>query len=335
MKTIALTGATGFLGSHVLIQLLNKGYNVKANIRNEKKAESLLNSIKHLTQEDCTEKISFFKADFSSSNNWKEYFTGCEALIHVASPMGSGKETKEELIKIAKEGTLLVFNAAKDAGITRIVMTSSQAASTPRISAGKIILDEDFWSDENNPELDPYRISKIKSEKAAWHFAKENGITLTAILPGAIFGPVLSKESVSSAAVIGRILSGTMPAIKVNLEVCDVRDVAALHILALENSKAENQRYLAASQFIIMSGIAKVLKNNFKAYKKIKTGEIPNFMVKIIAKAVPSMRPFVPMLTRKYRHTTQKAETELLWVQHSQEETIIDTAKSLIELKIV
>jgi nucleoside-diphosphate-sugar epimerase len=335
MKTIALTGATGFVGSHILIQLLNKGYIVRANIRNEKKAKGLLDSIKNVVQKDFIKNIVFFKADFSSYDNWEANFNGCDALIHVASPLGSGKETKEELIKIAKEGTLLVFHAAKNVGITRIIMTSSQAASTPETSIGNVVLDEEFWSDLSNPELDPYRISKIESEKAAWEFAKENNLDLTTILPGAIFGPILSKESISSSAIIGKILNGTMPAIKVNLEICDVRDVGNLHILALENSKAINQRYLAASQIISISEIGNILKDNFKDYKKIKTKEIPNFMVKIIAKIVPAIRTFVPMLSRQYKHTTKKAEKELSWTQHSPKEIIIDTAKSLIELKII
>jgi nucleoside-diphosphate-sugar epimerase len=279
--------------------------------------------------------LPFFKADFFSNNNWETNLKGCDVLIHVASPLGSGKETKEELIKIAKNGTILVFQAATNVGISRIIMTSSQAASTPAISMGNVILDDDFWSDLNNPELDPYRISKIESERAAWKFAKENNLDLTTILPGAIFGPVLSKESISTSIIIGKILNGTMPAIKVNLEICDVRDIGNLHILAFENPIAINQRYLAASQIISISEVANILKENFKDYKKIKTREIPNFMVKIIAMIVPAMRTFVPMLARQYKHTTKKAETELSWVQHSPKEIIIDTAKSLIDFEII
>ena len=335
MKTIALTGATGFVGSHILVQLLNKGYAVKANIRNEKKAETLLNSLENVVKKDVIKNISLFKADFGSNDNWETNLNGCNALVHVASPLGSGKETTEELIKTAKEGTLLVLRAAKNVGITRVIMTSSQAASTPETSIGNVIIDENFWSDLNNPELDPYRISKIESEKAAWKFAKENNLDLTTILPGAIFGPVLSKESISSSAIIGKILQGKMPVIKVNLEICDVRDVANLHILALENPKAINQRYLAASQIISIAEAANILKEHFKQYRKIKTKEIPNGMVKMIAMFVPAMRTFVPMLARQYRHTTRKAETELSWTQRAPKEIIIDTAQSLLDFKII
>jgi nucleoside-diphosphate-sugar epimerase len=286
-------------------------------------------------QKDFIKNFQFFKADFESSDNWETNLNGCDALIHVASPLGSGKETKEELIKTAKEGTLLVLRTAKNVGITRIIMTSSQAASTPETSIGNVILDEDFWTDLNNSELDPYRISKVESEKAAWIFAKENNLELTTILPGAIFGPILSKESISSSAIIGKILNGTMPIIKVDLEICDVRDVGNLHILALETPKAINQRYLAASQIISISELANILKENFKGYKKTKTKAIPNFIVKVIAIFVPTMRTFVPMLSRQYRHTTRKAEIELSWTQHSSKEIIIDTAKSLIDFRIV
>jgi nucleoside-diphosphate-sugar epimerase len=126
-----------------------------------------------------------------------------------------------------------------------------------------------------------------------------------------------------------------MPVIKLNLELCDVRDVGNLHILALENDRAINQRYLAASQIISISEAAHILKEHFKAYQKIKTKEIPNFMVKIIAMFVPAMRTFVPMLARQYRHTTRKAETELSWTQHAPKEILTDTAQSLLDFKII
>ena len=335
MDTVIVSGGTGFVASWVIVKLLEKGYKVKASFRNDSKADALRLGIEKVVGSDVLKNLSFFKADLTSEANWKEAMDGAIAVMHIASPLGNGTEKKEELVKIAKEGTLNILKSAIEAKVPHIIMTSSQAASTPHSSVGSITLDESFWTDITNPELDPYRISKIEAEKVAWEFVKDKNISLTTILPGAVFGPLLSKESNSTNEIIAKIMLGMPGVIKVGMEVSDVRDLAELHILALENEVARGKRYLAADQSITMQEMAQTLKIQFPEFKKIKIRAIPNFIVIIGSKFIPSFRSFVPMLKRRYQHTAKLAETELGWQQHAPKETIIATAESLIKFEIV
>lgn len=330
MKKVIVTGGTGFVAGWVITDFLNAGYAVGTSVRSLKKADRVEKELAKVVSKDKMKNLSFFEADLTSDKNWVKNLEGADGVIHVASPMGNGTQTVEELVDVAKNGTLTVLKAARDAGVKRVVMTSSQAASTPK-SGSTAVLDESFWTDVKNPDLDPYRISKIESEKAAWKFAKENDLDLTTILPGAIFGPVLSDKAVSSNQILLQLLNGLPMTPHVPLEISDVRDLAKLHRLAFEKPIAIGKRYLAASQVLQMADVEKIYQTNFP-YKKIKVRMMPNSITKLLARFIPSLRSLVPMLDRKSRHTTKAAENDLDWTQHKPEETVMDAAKSLIKL---
>lgn len=334
-KTIAVTGGTGYIAGFVIAEFLNYGYTVRASVRNLSKFEALKKSLSVYVNEEALSRLTAFEADLTSSKGWADGFSGADGIIHVASPLGHGTESKEELRRIAEGGTLNVLNGALAAGVKRVVMTSSQAASTPPISVGNVVLDETYWSDENNPELDPYRLSKIASEKAAWAFSKEHGLNLTTILPGAVFGSVMSSESISSNAILLRLLNGGIPrALNIPLEVSDVRDLAALHLLAFESGNAIGERFLAASQTIRMPEVARIFRQKYPESKTPKR-VFSNGMVRLLANFIPSLRSMVPMLGRTYSHTTKKAEHLLGWSQHSPQDTVLDAAASLDQFGMV
>ncbi len=334
-KTVAVTGGTGYVAGFVIAEFLNHDYTVRASVRSLSKTEDLHKALSAFVNEGALSRLSFFEADLTSSKGWADGFSGMDGVIHVASPLGHGTETAEELRRVAEGGTLNVLQGALDAGVVRAVMTSSQAASTPKISAGKIVLDETFWSDERNPELDPYRLSKIASEKAAWAFSKKHGLHLTTILPGAVFGPVMSAKNISSNSILLNLLNGGIPrALNIPLEVSDVRDLAALHRLAFENGNAIGERFLAASQTIRMPEVAKIYRERYPESKAPKN-VFPNWMVRLLSKFIPSLRSMVPMLGRVYSHTTEKAERLLGWRQHTPQETVLDAAASLDHLGMI
>lgn len=335
MKTVAVTGGTGYVAGFVIAEFLNHGYAVRASVRSPAKAETLKKDLASFVEEGALSRLSFFEADLTSPKGWAAGFSGADGVIHVASPLGHGTESAEELRHVAEDGTLNVLQGALDAGAKRVVMTSSQAASTPPISIGKAVMDETFWSDEKNPELDPYRLSKIASERAAWAFAKEHGIALATVLPGAIFGPVMSAENLSSNSILLRLINGGMPrALNVPLEVSDVRDLAVLHLLAFENGNAVGERFLAASQTITMPEVARIYREQYPD-SKTPAKVFPNRMMRLLSVFVPSLRSMVPMLGRRYSHTAEKAERLLGWSQHTPRETVLAAAASLDRLGMI
>ncbi|WP_338126429.1 NAD-dependent epimerase/dehydratase family protein [Secundilactobacillus kimchicus] len=333
-KTIVVTGGSGFVAGWVIREFLAHGYHVRTSLRHLNKAAAIRQSVTNGLSDSQRANLSFFEADLTAQSGWANGMDGADGVIHVASPLGTGRETTDELVKVAKDGTLNVLRAAKMAGITRVVMTSSQAASTPPTSIGAAVLDESYWTSLDNPELDPYRISKVESERAAWAFAEAQGLALTTILPGAIFGPVLSTHSISSNGILVNFLHRTNVVPKVPLEISDVRDLARLHRLAFENPVAIGKRYLAADQTITMIQVAKLYQQAFPE-RHLHLMTIPNGGLRFAAKFIPGLRSLLPMLKRTYHHTTAAVQNDLGWQQYTPEETVIDAAQSLIDQGIV
>jgi len=334
-STVAVTGGTGYIAGFIIAEFLNHGYEVRASVRDLAKLDAVKDGLSGWVDDEAISRLSGFEADLTRPSGWARGFDGADGVIHVASPLGTGTESIDELTQIAQGGTMHVLQGALDGGVKRVVMTSSGAACTPRVAIGAVELDESFWSDLDNPELDPYRVSKIASERAAWSFAKNNDLQLTTILPGAVFGPVMRADVISGDEILLRLLNGGMPAsLKVPFEVADVRDVAVLHRLAFEKDAAIGQRFLASSTTISMPEVAKLYREHFPQAKTPK-GVFPNWTVRLLAMFIPSLRQMVPMLGRKYCHTTQKAESLLGWTRHTPQETMLDAAQSLIDHGLV
>ncbi|BDZ30310.1 NAD-dependent epimerase/dehydratase family protein [Lactiplantibacillus sp. WILCCON 0030] len=332
MKKVIVTGGSGFVASWVIAEFLTHHYAVATSLRSLKKAATIKQGLARYVSATDLARLTFFEADLTSADGWEAGLQGADGVIHVASPLGHGTELTEELVSIAKAGVQHVLSAAHAVGIKRIVLTSSEAASTPA-SLASGTFDESFWTQLDNPELDAYRISKVEAEKAAWQLAKADALALTTILPGAIFGPVMTSN-LSSNGILLQLLKG-LPAIpKVPMEVSDVRDLARLHRLAFENDQAIGQRYLAADQSISMLQIARTYQQSFPQLK-LAVRPLPNFATRQLAKVMPSLRALVPMLDRHYHHTTQAATTQLGWSQHTPVETVVAAAQRLISLGLV
>ncbi|MFC6260875.1 NAD-dependent epimerase/dehydratase family protein [Levilactobacillus fujinensis] len=332
MKKVVVSGGSGFVASWVITEFLTHGYAVATSLRSLDKAERIKQGLSRYVSAVQLANLSFFQADLTRPAGWQAGMAGADGVIHVASPLGNGTESTAELVEVARDGVLNVFQAAADAGVKRIVMTSSQAASTPDSHATGTF-DESLWTDLANPELDPYRISKVKAERTAWAFAEEHDLSLTTILPGAIFGPVMTAN-LSSNGLLRQLLKGLPAVPKVPLEVSDVRDLAVLHRLAFEQSAAIGNRYLAASQTISMPAVAKLYQQNYSQLR-VHARPLPNWATRLLAKPMPALRSLVPMLDRRYHHTTAAAEHDLGWTQHTPTETVLAAADRLISLGLV
>ncbi|MGA8035358.1 MAG: aldehyde reductase [Candidatus Acidiferrales bacterium] len=340
MSTVLVTGGSGFIGSHAIIKLLEAGHTVRTTVRNLNR-ESELRAMLKVGGVDAGDKLTFFAADLEKDAGWAEAVRGCEFVLHVASPLpASFPKHEDELIVPAREGTLRVLRAARDAGVKRVVLTSSFAA----IGYGRLEQTAPFtekdWTDPNAKDVAPYPKSKTLAERAAWDFmAKEGGaLELTTVNPVAVFGPVLAPDYSASIQIIQRLMDGALPgAPQLYFGVVDVRDVADLHVIAMTHPAAKGERFLAvAGEFMSMRQIALVLKARMgAAAKKVPTLQVPNFVVRLAALRDPTIKSILPELGKKKTATNEKARRLLTWSPRSNEVAIVATAESLIRLGLL
>jgi nucleoside-diphosphate-sugar epimerase len=330
--TVLVTGGTGFVAGWCIAGLLDRGYRVRTTVRDPGRSSGLSAQFP-----DAADRLEFVRADLTADAGWAEAVAGVDAVLHVASPMGGGNQPKnpDDLIVPARDGARRVIAAAVTAGVPRVVMTSSGAAATPpQGSVGEF--DESLWTDPDQPGLDTYRRSKALSERAAWdEVAGSATTTLTTILPGAVFGPVRSPESRSSTQVVAQLMRSGPGVPRIGLQVVDVRDLADLHIAAMETPAAAGRRFLAVAGFLWMREIAELLRTEFGDGRQGAVRELPDWLVRVVARLRPGMAELVPMLGRRYTYTTAAARSVLGWQPRPVRDTIIDTARSLVDLGLV
>lgn len=308
---------------------------VRTTVRTLAKEQAVRTAV--ATQVDPGDRLTFVLADLTADAGWDAAVTGCDYVLHVASPLGNDNpKNPDELIIPARDGALRVLRAATKAGVNRVVMTSSCAAATPSQPGDEQIIDESLWTDPDAKGLTAYRQSKTLAEMAAWEFMAtyDGPTTLTTILPGAVFGPLLSADTLGSVQVIGRLLQGRAPGTpRIGLEIVDVRDVAEMHILALTVTQAAGQRFIAVSEFMWMTEVAQTLNARLgSAAGKVPTRTLPDFLLRLLSRFDPSLHSITAMLGRKFRHTSAKAQHLLGWQPRSAVETVIACAESLIAL---
>jgi len=338
-QTVLVTGGTGFLGAHIIIQLLQKGYQVKTTIRSMQRKSDVIQMLS-AGGVASLDRLDFVEADLMNDTHWNEAVRDCDYVLHVASPFpGTALQHEDELIRPAREGALRVLKAAHDAGVRRVVMTSSFAAIGYSIDPREHTFTENDWTDPNS-KIAAYIKSKTVAELAAWHFAKNEGVSLelTVINPVGIFGPVLGKDFSSSIQLVARILSGKIPKIpQLNFGVVDVRDVAELHIKAMTAEKAAGQRFLAAADGPgSLPEIARLLRARYPHHRPpISTKVLPDWMVKLVANFKPELKAIATQLGPAKSLSNQKAKTILQWTPRKRETTIVDTSDSLLKFGII
>ncbi|MBQ75753.1 MAG: hypothetical protein CMQ20_12135 [Gammaproteobacteria bacterium] len=248
-EKILVTGASGFIASHCILDLLQHGYAVRGTLRNLDRSEKLRDIIaKH---HSGASEIEFAEANLTSADGWAEAIDGCDGVFHVASPVSAVlPKDSNELIEPARQGTVNVLTAAKNAGIKRVVLTSSAAAVTGSEKVSERTYTCDDWSDPLDSNLTAYSVSKTIAEKKAWEMAAGGGSELAVINPVVVLGPALETDYGTSLELLYKLLTGELPLVpNVGYEIVDVRDVATLHRLAFEHPEAAGQRFLCAAGF--------------------------------------------------------------------------------------
>ncbi|HTA71701.1 MAG TPA: aldehyde reductase [Bryobacteraceae bacterium] len=340
MSTILVTGGTGFIGSHSILQLLAAGHRVRTTVRNLKREGDVRAMLKEGAA-DPGDRLSFIAADLENDAGWAEAVAGCEYVLHVASPFPQTvPKHEDELIVPAREGALRVLHASRDAGVKRVVLTSSFAAIGYGQKPQATPFDETSWTDPNGDDVLPYVKSKTLSERAAWDFiAKEGGgLELSVVNPVGVFGPVLGPDYSTSILLVQRMMDGALPGCpQIYFGAVDVRDVADLHIRAMTSPAAKGERFLAvAGDFMSLLDIAKVLKNRMGvSAKRVPTRQLPNWLVRLAALRDPAVKQILPELGKRKNGTNEKARRILGWAPRSNEESIVATAESLVRLGLL
>jgi len=339
MSTVLVTGGSGFVGSYCILQLLAAGHAVRTTLRDLRREGDVRAMLKEGGAEPGN-RLSFMAADLEKDDGWGGAVAGCEYVLHVASPLPSKlPKDEDELIAPAREGALRVLRASRDAGVKRVVLTSSFAAIGYGQKRQQTPFNETNWTDPNS-DITAYTKSKTLAERAAWDFmAKEGGsLELSVINPVSVFGPILGSDYSTSIFVVQRLMDGAIPACpRIWFGIVDVRDVADLHIRAMTHPAAKGERFLGvAGDFMSMLEIAKLLKSRMGASaRKVPTWELPNWLVRRAAFRDPAARLILPELGKVKNGTSEKAKRTLGWVPRSREEAIIATAESLVRLGLL
>jgi nucleoside-diphosphate-sugar epimerase len=340
MSTVLVTGGSGFIGAHTILQLLADGHQVRTTVRSLKR-EGDVRAMLKIGGVEAGNRLSFIAADLEKDAGWREAVAGCEYVLHVASPLPpSVPKNEDELIVPAREGTLRVLRASRDAGVKRVVLTSSFAAIGYGYKSRTTSFNETDWTDLDGEVVAPYQKSKTLAERAAWDFIAKEGaaLELSVVNPVGVFGPVLGPDYSASILIVQRMMDGALPgAPQLYFGVVDVRDVADLHIRAMTHPAAKGERFLAvAGDFMSMLDIAKVLKARMGAAgKKAPTRELPNWLVRIAALRDPAIRLILPELGKLKNASNEKAKRLLGWAPRSNEESIVATAESLVRLGLL
>jgi len=339
-EVVLVTGGSGFIATHCIQQLLAAGHRVRTTVRSLKR-EPEVRAMLEAAGTDAGDRLAFSAADLTTDGGWPEAVAGCDFVLHVASPFPLNvPKHEDELIVPAREGALRVLRASRDAGVRRVVQTSSFAAIGYGHPPMARPFNEHDWTRMDGPGLTAYVKSKTLAERAAWDFmAREGGaMELAVVNPVGVFGPVLGADFSTSIEIVRRMMDGALPALpRITFGVVDVRDVADLHLKAMTSPDAAGERFLAvAGDFLSLRDIALVLKRRLgEQARRVPTRELPDWLLRIVALADKSVGQIVPELGKPKNASNEKPRRILGWSPRSAEDALVATAESLARLGLL
>ena len=337
---VLVTGGSGFIGVHCIVQLLNAGYRVRATVRLLER-EAGVRAMVQYGGAQAGDRLSFVTADLMQDAGWAPATAACKYVLHVASPFPlKVPKHEDELIRPAVDGTLRVLRAARDSSVQRVVLTSSIAAVAYGHPPRQTPFSESDWTDTGSHNMSAYVRSKTLAERAAWDFvAREGGsLELTTVNPVGVFGPVLGDDDATSIVIIQYLLNGTLPAFpRITVGVVDVRDVADLHLRAMTDPAANGERFIAiAGHYMPLIEVGKILKQNLGgSAKRVPTRELPDWLLRIVSNFDPNTKQILPELGNPKDATAEKACRMLGWSPRPASEAILASAQSLIHFGLL
>ena len=329
---VLVTGVAGYIGQHCALELLKKGFNVIGSLRDISKAHEVETAIKkHIVIKD---NLEFCQLDLLIDNGWDKAINGCDFVLHVASPYVSYQPKDEnELIKPAVEGTSRVLKFAKKFGVKRVVITSSVVAMLGDANAS-IDINSKSWTNINAKNVSAYVKSKTMAEKLAWDFVTNQHtnqpLELVVINPGPVFGPTLTGNlNGASMSMYKDLISGKMPMLpQSSINMSDVRDVAEIHVKALENKQAVGKRFIVTTEKpYSFQEMAKILKD--EGYSKVSTKVAPNFFLRFMANFSNDIKGMLPFIGFIYKADVSETINTFDWKPIDLKKTVLDTANSI------
>ena len=315
---VLVTGGSGFIGSHCVVALLNAGYGVRATVRSPEREADLRHMVARAGA-NASDTLTFTIADLTSDDQWPEAVDGSDFVLHVASPYPPDEPDDEhEVIVPARDGTIRVLRAARDAGVKRVVLTSSFVAVCRGHGMPEREFTEDDWTDIDGPDVTAYVKSKVLAERAAWDFIKNEGgrTELSVINPTATFGPTLGDDiSASLIPLLTLLTAGAAQMANISFSVADVRDVADIHVRAMTHPGAAHERFIACCDGspITMDDAARILREWTGVESSIRS----------------------PILGEILRPSNRKAKAALGFTPRPIDEALLSTAGSLVRTGLV
>ena len=334
MKKVLVTGGSGFIALHCIDQLLEKGFSVRTTIRSEARKDEIYKAMSNYNNLD--ENLEFNICDLLNDDGWNNAVSGCDYVLHVASPFILEVPSDENvLIKPAVDGTLRVLNACSRNNVRKVVLTSSVAAVAYGHDKSKIY-DESDWSNIGEDSgITPYAKSKTLAEKAAWDFLdsldSDNKFDFTVINPVGVFGPMLTSDIGTSNSLVSKLINGELPACPAtHMGYEDVRDVAKAHIFSMLNESTNDKRIIVSESEMFFVDVGRIL--NDAGFKKSPTKQMPNWLVKILALFVKELSGVTKSLGKRVDTDKSIAKSLFDWDYISAKDSIIDTANQLSEM---
>jgi len=338
-NSVLVSGGSGYIAGFLIRQLVAEGWTVHTTVRSLDKE----NALRQRLAVD-NRRLQFFAADLMSDAGWAQAMAGCSHVAHLASPLPLAvPKHADELIAPARDGALRALRAAKAAGVKRFVMTSSVAAVAYGRGRGVHHFTEADWTLLDKPgaptRITPYIQSKTIAERAArdWVAQEGAGLEFCTINPSVVLGPVWSRDYSASVMVVAKLLDGSLGACPdFGFGVVDVRDVADLHVRALNAPGMAGERFIASGRFMTLREVANTMRAQLGPQaSRVTTRDVPDWMVRVAALFNPLARAVVAELGSQRNQSAAHAKAVLGWHTRPEEDSIVDAARSLLALGLV
>ena len=334
MEKVLVTGATGYIGLHCIDQLLKQGYAVNGSVRSPDRKDEIYDSLNK--NNTPTDNLSIYTFNLTDDEGWDEAMSGCDYLLHVASPISLDAQEEEYFVGPAVAGVERALKFAKKHQVKKVVLTSSVAAIF-ETTVLKQYYDESDWSDPNKPEINHYAKSKTLAEMAAWDFIKNEGnpFEFAVINPALVIGPSLSSDLGESNKAISLLVTGKMPiTVPLQFGYVDVRDVASAHILAMQNPASNGERFALSEKDLWYEDVAKLLRAN--GFNKAPKINLPKWAAKFLALFSNEIKFALPTIGRvRSVKNTSKAKDILGWDPRPAEDSILEVAEQIKALDFI